>query len=350
MSSKPPPSARSVPSRGCAAVSKAVAGGASVLAVAPAAGAMSSACRRWRARSARRARSSCSRAAWRAAPRRRRRRSSPRSRRRLPTPSTRAAPSTTTRRCCSACCASRSTRLDGYYLTQPKDAAPPGADADAAKKGFSSASLASTTEAYAALPATSGCAARRPRLRRRCRARPRARGRAVHLAARRPQPPRRRRRRRRGRGARALRGRVARRRRGGGGAGNTTWRRARRRGGRRGARARDERRGRAREERRPGAYAHAPRAPRRPPSARACCSPSRRPTSTGCARWPSASSATPRRQARRARVETYATVAAAVAPAAAGERRIIGQFRGGEKARCHLHSSFAVGLYAVVAD
>ena len=48
--------------------------------------------------------------------------------------------------------------------------------------------------------------------------------------------------------------------------------------------------------------------------------------------------------------KTYATVAAAVAPAAAGECFIIGQFRGGEKARCHLHSSFAVGLYAVVAD
>ena len=48
---------------------------------------------------------------------------------------------------------------DGYYLTQPKDAAPPGADADAAKKGFSSASLASTTEAYAALLRDHGCAA-----------------------------------------------------------------------------------------------------------------------------------------------------------------------------------------------
>ena len=47
--------------------------------------------------------------------------------------------------------------------------------------------------------------------------------------------------------------------------------------------------------------------------------------------------------------KTYATVAAAVAPAAA-RCFIIGQFRGGEKARCHLHSSFAVGLYAVVAD
>ena len=241
---------------------------------------------------------------------------------------------------------------DGYYLTQPKDAAPPGADADAAKKGFSSASLASTTEAYAALLRDHGCAALvgldfggdvvldlepegAPYISQRdglnllaaAAAAAEVEVPALFVAA----SP--------GVDAAAV------------------------------APEYDVRRAAALEE-------GAAEVPVLEMSAEGAlekiagpapeCTLRALPAALLGARVPPAvekayldglctlterilGDAPAAKRAEHAS-KTYATVAAAVAPAAAGECFIIGQFRGGEKARCHLHSSFAVGLYAVVAD